>query len=87
MIDPHTHQYLERLKDEPLFLALAQRITLYLQRIGDMRSLPRISLRRVEHFYHKSDAVYAAMRKLTQAQQQLSAAQASLCRVWRMHGL
>lgn len=26
VIDPHTHKYLERMQDEPLFLALAQRV-------------------------------------------------------------
>ena len=27
VIDPHTHKYLERMQDEPLFLALAQRVS------------------------------------------------------------
>ena len=26
VIDPHTHKYLERMQDEPRFLALAQRV-------------------------------------------------------------
>ncbi len=27
VLDPHTNLYLERMKDEPLFLALAQKVT------------------------------------------------------------
>ena len=68
MIDPHTHQYLDRLRDEPLFLALAQKVGDYLGRVGDARGLARCALRRVEHFYHKTDAVYETMRRLAVAQ-------------------
>ena len=68
VIDPHTHQYLDRLRDEPLFLALAQKVGDYLARVGDARGLARCALRRVEHFYHKTDAVYETMRRLAVAQ-------------------
>ncbi|CAL8466376.1 g5912 [Coccomyxa elongata] len=70
VIDPHTNQYLDRLKDEPLFLALAQKVSEHFTRIGDTKSLARVALRRMEHFYYKTDAVYDAMRKLAIAQQQ-----------------
>ncbi len=70
MIDPHTHQYLDRMKDEPIFLALAQKASDYLTRQNDDKGLSRIALRRVEHFYYKTQPVYEAMRKLATAQQQ-----------------
>lgn len=70
MIDPHTNQYLDRLKDEPLFLALAQKVSEHFTRTGDTKSLARVALRRMEHFYYKTDAVYDAMRSLAIAQQQ-----------------
>lgn len=70
VIDPHTHQYLDRMKDEPIFLALAQKVSDYLSRQGEVKGLTRIALRRVEHFYYKTQPVYEAMRKLAVAQQQ-----------------
>ena len=39
-----------------------------------MRSQARIALRRVEHFYYKTDTVYEAMRRMTIAQQEAQAA-------------
>lgn len=74
VIDPHTHEYMTRLKDEPVFLALAQKVADYLTDIGDLKNLPKVTLRLVEHFYYKTQAVYDAMRKLTLAQQQEAAA-------------
>mmetsp|Transcript_33430 Transcript_33430/g.84725 ORF Transcript_33430/g.84725 Transcript_33430/m.84725 type:complete len:947 (-) Transcript_33430:272-3112(-) len=76
VIDPHTHEYMARLKDEPVFLALAQKVADYLTRVEDMKNLPKVTLRLVEHFYYKTEAVYDAMRKLTLAQQQEAAAAA-----------
>ena len=70
VIDPHTHQYLDRLKDEPLFLALAQKVSDHLAGTGDTKSLARVALRRIEHFYYKTDAVYDAMRKLALQQKE-----------------
>ena len=53
VIDPHTNEYIARLKDEPVFLALAQKVLDYLTRIGDQKNMPKIALRLVEHFYFK----------------------------------
>jgi len=69
VIDPHTHEYLARLKDEPVFLALAQKVLDYLTRVNDTRNMPKVALRLVEHFYYKTATVYDAMRKLTLQQQ------------------
>ena len=53
VIDPHTNEYIARLKDEPVFLALAQKVLDYLTRIDDQKNMPKIALRLVEHFYFK----------------------------------
>ena len=70
VIDPHTHEYMARLKDEPVLLALAQKVLDYLTRVADVKSRPKVALRLVEHFYFKTANVYDAMRRLTQLQQQ-----------------
>jgi translation initiation factor 3 subunit C len=77
VIDPHTNAYLDRMRDEPLFLALAQKVTDYFTRSQDTRALSKVALRRMEHFYYKTDAVYGAMRKLCIQQQQETATQAA----------
>ena len=46
----------------------------YLDERGDTKGLARCALRRLEHFYYKTDAVYEAMRKLAVQQQQAAGA-------------
>ena len=41
----------------------------YLERKEDLRALPRIALRRIEHLYYKNDVVYDAMRRHVIAKQ------------------
>jgi len=74
VIDPHTHEYMARLKDEPVFLALAQKVLDYLERNGDSKNMPKVALRLLEHFYYKNKKVYNAMRLLTIKQQEEQAA-------------
>ncbi|GIL91165.1 hypothetical protein Vretimale_18799 [Volvox reticuliferus] len=73
VIDPHTHEYMARLRDEPVYLALGSKVLEYLQRVGDTTGSAKVALRLVEHLYYKTAAVYDAMRKLTLAQQHSAA--------------
>ncbi|KIY92896.1 Eukaryotic translation initiation factor 3 subunit C [Monoraphidium neglectum] len=76
VIDPHTHEYMNRLRDEPVLLALCQKVHDYLGRVGDTGSQSKVALRLVEHLYFKHQGVYDAMRRLALQQQQQLAAEA-----------
>eukprot|EP00271_Cylindrocystis_brebissonii_P021847 TRINITY_DN8071_c2_g1_i1.p1 TRINITY_DN8071_c2_g1~~TRINITY_DN8071_c2_g1_i1.p1 ORF type:complete len:976 (-),score=274.08 TRINITY_DN8071_c2_g1_i1:291-3218(-) len=68
MIDPYTKDYVERLRDEPLLLALVQNCQHYVQRKGDSRMAARLALRSIEHIYYKPQQVYEAMRLFSEAE-------------------
>ena len=66
VIDPHTEDYVDRLKDELVILAVAQKVSNYFAKTAQHSVVARIALRQVEHLYCKTEAVYKAMRALAE---------------------
>ncbi|XP_065166678.1 LOW QUALITY PROTEIN: eukaryotic translation initiation factor 3 subunit C-like [Atheta coriaria] len=53
--DPHSNEYVERLKDECKVASLIEKVQLYLERTSVQSELCRVYLRKIEHLYYKFD--------------------------------
>ncbi|KAL7751102.1 Translation initiation factor 3 subunit c [Sorochytrium milnesiophthora] len=65
-IDPHTPEFIERLRDELALYGTIVRVELYLRRIATPDPLNRCILRRVEHLYYKPDDVNRVLEQSVQ---------------------
>ncbi|KAI9002417.1 eukaryotic translation initiation factor 3 subunit 8 N-terminus-domain-containing protein [Gaertneriomyces semiglobifer] len=61
-IDPHTSEYVARLRDETILYALIVRAQKYLER-AESDTVDHIKMRRLEHLYYKPDIVIQAVEK------------------------
>ncbi|KAG0254721.1 Translation initiation factor 3 subunit c [Mortierella polycephala] len=66
-IDPHTTDYVDRLKDEVNLYTVIVRSNAYFQRLQLTDAICRTSMRRLEHLYFKPDAVIVAAENATNA--------------------
>ncbi|XP_043271641.1 eukaryotic translation initiation factor 3 subunit C [Venturia canescens] len=53
--DPHSNEYVERLKDEKQVAGIIDKVQEYLERHGSVTELCRVYLRKIEHLYYKFD--------------------------------
>ncbi|KAF9131992.1 Translation initiation factor 3 subunit c [Mortierella sp. 14UC] len=66
-IDPHTTDYVDRLKDEVGLYAVIVRSNVYFKRLDLTDSISRTTMRRLEHLYFKPDVVIVAVENATAA--------------------
>ncbi|XP_023315616.1 eukaryotic translation initiation factor 3 subunit C-like isoform X2 [Trichogramma pretiosum] len=55
--DPHSNEYVERLKDENQVCTIIDKVEEYLERQGTPSELCRIYIRKIEHLYYKFDPI------------------------------
>lgn len=53
--DPHSNEYVDRLKDESRVATIIDKVQEYLERTSVQSELCRIYLRKIEHLYYKFD--------------------------------
>ncbi|KAF9327031.1 Translation initiation factor 3 subunit c [Linnemannia elongata] len=66
-IDPHTTDYVDRLKDEVGLYSVIVRSLAYFTRLHLTDSISRTTMRRLEHLYFKPDVVIVAVENATAA--------------------
>ena len=70
--DAHSHEYIDRLKDEPRIMAILERAQKMIDRPGCSPSeLCRIYLKRIEHIYFKFDPVVIKQKNVSMLASQL----------------
>jgi len=66
--NPHSTEYVERLRDEPRWLDFARRVQHYYEeQVGDACQAARVAARRILHLYYQTSAMYQRMRLLKSA--------------------
>ncbi len=68
-IDPHTHEYVERLRSESSFLELAAQVQDYYHKNNKVAQATRIAMKRIEHIYYKHDSLSEKMEEAHQERQ------------------
>lgn len=64
-IDPHTPEYIDRLKEEAPLYATAVRAQLYFERLSHASSISRVLMRRLEMLYYKPEQLIKFIEQTT----------------------
>ncbi|CAO3594982.1 unnamed protein product [Absidia cylindrospora] len=65
-IDPHTPDYIDRLRDEPSLYALLVRAQAYFEKHALNQSISRVIVRRLDHLYYKPEQVIRSIETVAQ---------------------
>ncbi|XP_050091177.1 eukaryotic translation initiation factor 3 subunit C [Anopheles aquasalis] len=61
--DPHSNEYVDRLKDEVTVTNIIEQVVTYVERLGHETEICRIYLRKIDHLYYKFDPNVLKKRK------------------------
>ena len=64
--DAHSHEYVDRLKDEPKVTELLEMAQILVDKLGSPSEMCRIYLKRIEHIYFKFDARVIQQKNVSQ---------------------
>lgn len=53
--DPHSNDYVDRLKDEVKVTSIIEQVLTYVEQVGSVSEICRIYLRKIDHLYYKFD--------------------------------
>lgn len=53
--DPHSNDYVDRLKDEVKVTSIIEQVLAYIEQVGTVSEICRIYLRKIDHLYYKFD--------------------------------
>ncbi|CAN0347270.1 unnamed protein product, partial [Ectocarpus sp. 8 AP-2014] len=62
-INPHTQEYIRRLKDESVVVELAAKVQAYYERQGEMGVAADLALLQAEHLYYQHESIARAVHK------------------------
>ncbi|XP_052861775.1 eukaryotic translation initiation factor 3 subunit C [Anopheles cruzii] len=61
--DPHSNEYVDRLKDEVTVTNIIEQVVTFVERMGNETEICRIYLRKIDHLYYKFDTNVLKKRK------------------------
>ncbi len=62
--DPHSNEYVQRLKDESRVVDIIDKVQIFLEKHGEEAELCSVYMRKIEHLYYKFDPMVLKQKKV-----------------------
>lgn len=62
--DPHSNEYVQRLKDETRVVEIIDKVQTFLEKQGEPEELCSVYMRKIEHLYYKFDPMVLKQKKV-----------------------
>lgn len=63
--DPHSNEYVQRLKDETRVVEIIDKVQTFLEKHGQESELCSVYMRKIEHLYYKFDPLILKQKKVS----------------------